>query len=124
MRLMAFDPFTLKELIREHGINVTLRKRTAGSYNNDTGTVTQSTTDYTVRGYFYNYTLSAINGVSILSDDRGVVLDYTLSDGTTPTPAPDATDQIIGFGSTLDIVNVSEIKSGNATMCYQLQVRG
>ena len=122
MNPMAFDPFTLRQLIKEHGIALTLRKRAAGAYNNDSGTVTTTNTDYAVRGYFYDYTPDMIDGNSILRGDRRVVLDSKLVNGSA-TPEPDATDQIIGLGDTVNIVKVMEIKSGSATMCYQLQVR-
>jgi hypothetical protein len=122
MNPMAFDPYTLRQLIREHGIALTLRKRAASAYNNDLGTVTTTNTDYAVRGYFYDYTPDMIDGNSILRGDRRVVLDCKLTNGTN-TPEPDATDQIIGLGDTVNIVKVMEIKSGSATMCYLLQVR-
>ena len=122
MNRMAFDPYTLRQLIKEHGIALTLRKRAASAYDNDTGTVTTTNTDYTVRGYFYDYTPDMIDGNSILRGDRRVVLDCKLTNGTN-TPEPDATDQIIGLGDTVNIVKVMEIKSGSATMCYLLQVR-
>ncbi len=122
MNPMAFDPYTLRQMIKEHGMALTLRKRAAGAYNVATGTVTTTNTDYAVRGYFYDYTPDMIDGNSILRGDRTVVLDNKLTSGTS-TPEPDATDQIIGLGDTVNIVKVMEIKSGSATMCYQLQVR-
>lgn len=122
MNPMAFDPYTLRQMIKEHGIALTLRKRAADAYDNDLGTVTTTNTDYAVRGYFYDYTPDMIDGNSILRGDRRVVLDSVLTNGSA-TPEPDATDQIIGLGDTVNIVKVMEIKSGSATMCYQLQVR-
>lgn len=122
MNPMAFDPYTLRQLTKEHGIVLTLRKRAAGAYSDATGTVTTTNTDYAVRGYFYDYTPDMIDGNSILRGDRRVVLDSVLTNGSA-TPEPDATDQIIGLGDTVNIVKVMEIKSGSATMCYQLQVR-
>lgn len=122
MNQMAFDPYTLRQLIKEHGMALTLRKRAAGAYDSDLGTVTTTNTDYAVRGYFYDYAPDMIDGNSILRGDRRVVLDSLLINGTA-TPEPDATDQIVGLGDTVDIVKVMEIKSGISTMCYQLQVR-
>lgn len=122
MNPMAFDNYTLRTMIKDHGIVLTLRKRAAGAYNSDTGTVTTTDTDYAVRGYYYDYTPDRIDGDSILRGDRGVLLDSKLTNGAA-TPEPDATDQIIGLGDTVNIVRVMEIKSGSATMCYQLQVR-
>jgi hypothetical protein len=122
MNQMAFDPYTLRQLIKEHGISLTLRKRAASAYDDETGTVTQTNTDYTVRGYFYDYTSDMIDGESILRGDRRVALDCILVNGSA-TPEPDATDQIIGLGDIVNIVKVMEIKSSTNTMCYLLQVR-
>lgn len=119
---MAFDPSGLRSLIKEHGMPLTLRKRAAGAYNNDTGMVTATNTDYAVRGYFYDYTPDMIDGDSILRGDRRVVLDNKLLNGQA-TPQPDATDQILGLGDTVDIVRVMEIRSASGAMCYLLQVR-
>ena len=119
---MAFDTYTLRQMIKEHGIALTLRKRAASAYNDTTGTVTTTNTDYAVRGYFYDYTPDMIDGQSILRGDRKVVLDNKLVNDSA-TPEPDATDQILGLGDTVNIVKVMEIRSGSATMCYQLQVR-
>ena len=122
MNPMAFDPSTLRQMIREHGLVLTLRKRAASAYNATTGTVTTTNTDYALRGYFYDYTPDMIDDSSILRGDRRVVLDNKLTNGSA-TPEPDATDQIIGLGDTVNIVKVMEIKSGSGTMCYLLQVR-
>jgi hypothetical protein len=122
MNPMAFDPFTLRQMIREQGIALTRRKRAASAYSDATGTVTTTNTDYALRGYFYDYTPDMVDGESILRGDRRVVLDNKLTNGSA-TPEPDATDQIIGLGDTVNIVKVMEIKSGSGTMCYLLQVR-
>lgn len=122
MNRMAFDAHTIRTLIREHGLVLTLRKRSSGAYDNDTGTVTQTNTDYAVRGYFYDFTPDMVDADSTLRGDRRVVLDAKLTNGQN-TPEPDATDQIIGLGDTVNIVKVMEIKSGSNTMCYLLQVR-
>lgn len=119
---MAFDNSTLRHLIKEHGLTLTLRKRAASAYNVTTGSVTQTNTDYSVKGYFYDFTPDMIDGNSILRGDRRVVLDVKLLNGSA-TPEPDATDQVIGLGDTVNIVKVMEIKSGSNTMCYLLQVR-
>lgn len=142
---MAFDPYTLRQIIKEHGLTLTLKKDPARVYNNDTGKLEDwfllsgtwdnsnvwvdeisypdfQGTDFSVRGYFYDYTPDMIDGNSILRGDRRLVLDCKLINGTN-TPEPDATDQIIGLGDTVNIVKVMEIKSGSATMCYLLQVR-
>lgn len=122
MNPMAFDNSTLRQMIKEHGLTITLRKRASSAYNVTTGSVTQTNTDYVVKGYFYDFTPDMIDGNSILRGDRRVVIDTKLINGSA-TPEPDATDQIIGLGDAVNIVKVMEIKSGSKTMCYLLQVR-
>lgn len=119
---MAFDTYTLRQLIKEHGLSLTLRKKSVGTYDDLTGTVTATNTDYTVRGYFYDYTPDMVDDQSILRGDRRVVLDSKLVNGS-DTPEPDATDQIVGLGDVVNIVKVMEIKSGSGATCYLLQVR-
>lgn len=118
---MAFDTYTLNMLLREHGINVLLRKQAESAYNNDTGTITQTPTDYTVRAYFYDYNSETLTPDSILGGDRAVIMSATLPDGSA-TPKPNATDHIVN-GDVLDIVKVVEVKSGSATLFYTIQVR-
>jgi hypothetical protein len=122
MNPMAFDPFTLRQLIKEHGISATLRKRSESAYDNNTGTVTATNTDYTVKAYYYEFTPDMLDGQSVVRGDKRVVLDIYLTNGSA-TPKPDTTDQIIGYGKTSDIIDVSEIKSSSNVMCYLLQVR-
>lgn len=119
---MAFDTYTLNMLLREHGLNVLLRKQSESSYNNDTGTITQTPTDYTVRAYFYDYNSDILTSNSILGGDRAVVMSATLPDGSA-TPKPNATDHIVNDGDVLDIIKVVEVKSGAATLFYTIQVR-
>lgn len=118
---MAFDTYTLNMLLREHGTDVILRKQAESSYNNNTGTVTTTATDYTVRAYFFDYKVDEINSDSILSGDRRVVISGNLPSGAV-TPKPDATDQIIN-GDTLDIISIFEVRSGSKVLFYTAQVR-
>lgn len=118
---MAFDTYTLNTLLREHGINVLLRKQAESAYNNDTGTITQTATDYTVRAYFYDYNSETLASDSILNGDRAVIMSATLPDGSS-TPKPNATDHVVN-GDVLDIIKVMEVKSGSKTLFYSIQVR-
>ena len=118
---MAFDTYTLNMLLKEHGTNVILRKQAESAYNNDTGKITTTATDYTVRAYFFDYKVDEINSDSILNGDRRVVISGKLPSGAV-TPKPDATDQIIN-GDTLDIISVFEVRSGSKVLFYTAQVR-
>jgi len=118
---MAFDTYTLRMLLKEHGMDVVLRKVDEGAYNNDTGTISTVNTDYTVRAYFYDFNADTLLPTSIQNGERRVVLSATLPNGSA-TPKPNATDQIIN-GDVLDVVKVFEVKSGNNTLFYTLTVR-
>lgn len=118
---MAFDTYTLRMLLKEHGVDVTLRKVAESSYNNDTGTISTTNTDYTVRAYFYDYNSDTLMPDSIQNGERRVVVSGVLTNGST-TPKPDVTDQIIN-GDILDVVKVFDVKSGSNTLFYTLTVR-
>ena len=119
-----FDSFTLRQMIKEHGQPVTLRKSNEGAYNPTTGKLETTTfTDYLVKAYFFDFELEAVDGQSILRSDRRVVLPAFLLNGNT-TPPPNATDKIAGVEDTVDIISVEKITSAGQIMCYLLHVRG
>ena len=118
---MAFDTYTLNMLLKEHGIDVILRKVDESAYNDDTGTISVTNTDYTVRAYFYDYNSDTMMPDSIQNGERRVVISGTLTNGSA-TPKPNATDQIIN-GDLLDIIKVYEVKSGSKTLFYTATVR-
>lgn len=119
---MSFRSYDLLKLVQDFGEDVTLRKRASGAYNNATGSVTTTNTDYIVKAYFYDYIPNMIDGNSIVRDDRKVVLGNKLVNGL-DTPEPDVGDQVSGLNGTVNIIKVTEIRSSGGTMCYILQVR-
>lgn len=119
---MSFRSYDLLKLVQDFGEDVTLRKRVSGAYNNATGVVTTTNTDYVVKAYFYDYVPNMIDGNSIVKDDRKVVLGNKLVNGS-DTPEPDVGDQIAGLNGIVNIIKVTEIRSSGGTMCYILQVR-
>jgi len=119
---MAFDTYTLNMLLKEHGTNITLRKQDESAYNNDTGTITTTATDYTVRAYFFDFKIDEINSDSILNGDRRVVISSKLTNGSA-TPKPNPTDQLVSGDDLLDIIKVFEVRSGDKVLFYTAQVR-
>lgn len=117
-----FNNSGLRKLLREHGQNLTLRIFSLGSFSTATLTQARTNTDYTVKGYIYDYTPSMIDGTSVLQGDRRVVLDSKTS-ANIATPEPKPNDKIIGEGDAVNIVKVSKIISNGQLMCYLLQVR-
>lgn len=119
---MAFRSTDLKFLVDEYGSSITFRSRTTGAYSPTTGTVSHTNSDKTVKAYFGNYMLSEINGTSIVSGDRKVVLNPIDTSGVT-IDEPEVDDQIIGQGDTTTIVGVQKIFSAGSVVCYICQVR-
>lgn len=118
---MNFSTFTLNKMINDHGVVYTLRTRVAGAYNVTTGAVTNTNTDYSVKGYEYNNTVEGLSKDSLQSGIKRVCLSAVTTAGAA-YPKPTTNDQLI-FGKTVDIVVVKEIKSGSAVMCYILEVK-
>lgn len=121
MNLMAFDFATIRPLLREHGVTVTLRKRVTGAYSVSTGTVTATNTDYSVLGYSYKLTSDSVDENLVSGGNRRLVIDNLQTNGTA-LPAPDTSDQVIVNGSTFIIQSVNEVRSGPSVMCYMLQL--
>ncbi len=117
-----FDPYTLRTLINEHGTTVTLRKRSNGAYDPASGSVVQSNTDYSVKAYFFNADMSIAEFKTVMTGERRVVVSDKLNNGNT-TPDIDATDQIIGFGDTVNVTRASKITSDGVAMCHLLYVK-
>ena len=109
---MSFRSFDLYNLLQDFGQNVTLRKVTTdGSYNPATGSVSGSaTTDYTVRGYFYNYDNMSVD--QVVKGRRKCLISAL--DGV----EPDTQDIILGNGDTVNIISVTTIFSGPSAICY------
>lgn len=120
--MVAFNPVSLNRMIRDHGVVFTLRKRAASAYNVTTGTVSQTNTDTSVRGYLYNNKLDALSGANLQGGKSSICLSG-LTTGGIITPEPDATDQIVAGSLVYDILSVQAIRSGSVTLCYLLTLK-
>lgn len=112
----------LLTLVNRFGKSVTLRAVTTGTYNVSTGSVTNTTSDTTVKAYFGNYTLEEMDGSSIVKGDRKVVVN-TLDTSNVSITEPKVGDLIVGEDDTVSIVSVQKILSGTTPTCYICQVR-
>jgi hypothetical protein len=117
-----FDVTSLRQLINEHGVNVTLRKKANGVYDATTGVIAQTSTDYAVRVYFFNNDPSIAEFNTIVMGERRVVVSDILLNGQV-TPDITANDEIVGDGDTVNVTRSSKIRSGGATMCQLLYVK-
>jgi hypothetical protein len=126
--LMIFDPATLRTLINQHGVTVTIRKRVNGTYDPVSGTLVQSNTDYTARAYFFNSDPSVLpfnqanaRYDNIISTEKRVVVSDKLTNGNN-TPEIDATDQVLYDGKEYQVTRTTDISSGASKMCQMLYV--
>jgi len=121
--MSTLTSMAMQTLVNQFGQEVTLRKPNYGSYDPSTGTVASTTnTDYTVKAYMAEYSLSEVNNDSILMGDRKALLPARDTSNAT-IPEPDAEDQIIGFGDTVKIVSIQSIYHADTLACYICQVR-
>ena len=121
---MAFDSYSIRYFIKEHGITMTLRQRTQGSYNSTTGTVANTTTDYQTVGFSFHsvpYDLQQKNSVVVAS--RQIIFTSLQVNGSA-LPKPKVNDQVIISGFTHDILKVQEVKSANNVIIYVVDVKG
>lgn len=119
---MAFRSQDLKYLVDEHGKSLTLTAKGDPTYNTSTGGVSRSETTHTVKGYFYNYTLSEMDGSEIQRSDRRLVINLVDTSGSA-IPEPETGDEFSGEGDKVSVIRVSKIMSGSSAVCYMCQVR-
>jgi hypothetical protein len=113
----------VQSLVNRRGQTATLRKKSSGTYDPTTGSLGSVTnTDYTIKAYFAEYSLSEINNDSILMGDRKVLIAPKDTSGNL-VPEPDHEDQILGVGDTVVIKRVQSIYNSDTLVCYICQVR-
>lgn len=109
-------------LLEEFGREATLRKVASGSYDSRTGTVSSTTTDYSVRVYTAEYKLTELTTDNIVRGDRKALMSVYDTSGSN-IPVPDEGDLIVGVDDTVRVVSVQILNSGDNTVCYICQVR-
>ena len=116
-----FQPSSLNVLLNQHGKDITLNSISIGTYNPITG-LSNASTPYTVKAYFFDYRDNMIDGDSIQKGDRRVAIK-PFDIKNVAIPPPKANDTITSGGKNLNIVRSDIIESAGITMCYLLQVR-
>lgn len=117
-----FSQTELLYLIQDHGKQLTWTSKGTSSYNVLTSQPTTSDTSVTVLGYFYNYQLGDVDGVSIVLGDRRLALPTTDTSGNT-IPTPKKGDTFAGESDTVSVVRVDKIMSGDNAVGFVCQVR-
>lgn len=111
----------LYRLVNDHGQSLTLRKvTTEGAYDPATGSRSgEATTDYTILGYFYNYSLGLTgNTDEIVRGQRKLLI---AAQGLSITP--DDEDLILGNGDTVKVTSVTTLFSGGIALCHMCSVQ-
>lgn len=108
----------VKRLIGTHGYAVSFsRAQSGGSYDTETGIVTGGEElAWGGRGVFVNYRDEEVDGTSITTDDRKLLLQAV--DLSTEPEVGDIID------STVQVLNVQKLQSGSTVIGYMLQTRG
>ena len=109
-------------LLNEFGKATTFRQINTSTYDPSTGSSTKSSTDYSVKSYMAQYTLTELTVDSIVRGDRKALLSAFDTSGSA-IPAPDEGDLLVGVGDTVRVVSVQTIYSGENVVCYICQVR-
>ena len=108
----------VQQLMRTHGYTVTFNRVQSGSsYDPVTGTMTGgSTVTWSGRGVYVNYMDEEVNGTSITTDDRKLLLQAVGLDR-----APEVGDFV---DDEVQVINVRKLQSGSTVVAYVCQVRG
>ena len=106
-----------KQLISKFGTAVTVVRRGDATYNVETGTTTESSTNYTIKAVIDDYTAKEITGLVQVGDRR-----LTIASSALPFE-PTTSDQLIFEGITHNIISTNAAYSGDLSAVITLQVR-
>lgn len=104
-------------MLGDKGRAMTLHKRTAGTYDPDTGTATPTEVDHACQGAEFDYPALVIDGTRIQVGDKKVIL--VMQDNSIE---PDVGDEITG-SARRNVVAAKAISPAGIVVAWQLQVR-
>ncbi len=107
---------TAARLLAQFGQPMTLRKRTPGAYDPDTGAATVTEADSAVQAAEFDIPAGMVDGTNILRGDRQVVM----SGGGA---VPDAGDLLVVGGVARNIVSVKATAPSGLVVVYELVTR-
>jgi hypothetical protein len=105
------------KLMARFGGVATIRRVAPGIYNPTTGTVSEITTDTTVRGVLEDVNLREVNDLIQAGDKRLLIAAADLAS------APNTADRVIITGRTLQVIEVRTIEQDNTAITYELILR-
>ena len=99
------------------GGDVTIRQVTAGSYNTNTGAITETTSDTTIKGSLNNVKRSEVNDL-IESQDK--ILTISAGDLTF---VPTTKDRVVISSVEFKIISISVNEQNNTPISFELVLR-
>lgn len=110
---------TAVELLTEFGQGITFGSVTTGAYDPTTGTVTNTTTNYTGKGAAFDYEQKDIDGTNIRQGDRRVYIAPDL--GVVPKTGDTVT---LADGTVLNVVASRPLSPAGTMVLHECQCRG
>jgi hypothetical protein len=108
---------TAAKLMGKFGGALTYRRVASDLYNTETGSMTQSTTDYALRGVLQDVKAREVNELIQAGDKRLFIAATDLA--VTPSTA----DRVIIAAVSHQIINVQTIEQDNQPITYELVLR-
>jgi hypothetical protein len=105
------------KLMARFGGVATIRRVAPGIYNPTTGTISETTSDTTVRGVLEDVNLREVNDLIQAGDKRLLIAAADL------TSAPTTADRVIIESRTLQVIEVRAIEQDNTAITYELILR-
>jgi uncharacterized membrane protein len=108
---------TAAKLMGKFGGALTYRRVSGGAYNASTGAITETTTDYNLRGVLQDIKAREVNELIQAGDKRLFIAATDLA--VTPSTA----DRVIISTISHQIINVQTIEQDNQSITYELVLR-
>jgi hypothetical protein len=108
---------TASKLMGKFGGALTYRRVVSDLYNTETGSMTQSTTDYALRGVLQDINAREVNDLVQATDKKLTVAATDLA--VTPTTA----DRVVIGGIVHQIISIEKVEQDNQAIIYTLTLR-
>jgi hypothetical protein len=108
---------TASKLMGKFGGALTYRRVTSGTYNASTGAVTESATDYAMRGVLQDVTAREVNELVQAGDKRLFIAATDLA------VTPNTADRVVIATVSHQIISVQTIEQDSQPITYELVLR-
>ena len=108
---------TASKLMLKFGGALTYRRVSGGAYNASTGAITETVTDYSLRGVLQDVKAREVNELIQAGDKRLYIAATDLA------VTPNTADRVIIAAVSHQIINVQTIEQDNQSITYELVLR-